>query len=167
MNTFSTKKLTKAAVIAALYFGLTMLFAPIGFGALQFRVSEILCILPFFFPESVFGLFIGCLLANLLGGYGVLDIVFGSLATLAAAALTMKIKIKWLACLPPVIMNGAVVGAVIAWSVSPDSFWRAYAVIGSQVFFSELGVMYLLGLPLMYLLPKWKFFRDLYENRSG
>jgi uncharacterized membrane protein len=167
VTNFSVKKLTKAAVIAALYFGLTMLLAPISFGALQFRISEMLCILPFFFPESVPGLFIGCMLSNLLGGYGIPDIVFGSLATLAAAVLTMKIRIKWLACLPPAIFNGVIVGAVIAWSVSPDSFWGAYAVIGSQVFIGELVVMYLLGLPLMHLLPKWKFFKDLYENGEG
>ncbi len=164
MRILSVKKLTNAAVIAAIYFGLTMLLAPISFGALQFRVSEALCILPFFFPESVFGLFIGCILANLLGGVGILDVVFGSLATLIAAYLTMKIRIKWLACLPPVILNGVIVGAVIAFSLSPDAFWNAYLVIGAQVFLGELGVMYLMGLPLLYLLPKLRFFRSLYEK---
>lgn len=162
---FTVKKLTYAAVIAAAYFALTMLLAPISFGGLQFRVSEALCILPFFLPESVFGLFVGCILANLLGGNGPLDVVFGSLATLLAAVCTMKIRIKWLACFPPVIINAVVIGAVLAYVYSPGTFWAAFPVFGLQVFVGEFGVLYLVGLPLMYALPKFGFFRVLYEKK--
>ena len=73
------------AAIAAVYTVLTMVFAPISFGPVQFRISEILCVLPFFTPAAVPGLFVGCFLSNLLCGAAGLDIVFGSLATLIGA----------------------------------------------------------------------------------
>ena len=82
-----TSRLAQGAAIAALYVVLTLVFAPISFGAMQVRVSEILTILPLFTPAAIPGLFVGCLLANLLGGAVVLDVIFGSLATLIGAAL--------------------------------------------------------------------------------
>lgn len=78
----STRNLITAAVVGALYAVLTMVLAPISYGALQFRVSEVLCILPFFMPFTAWGLFVGCIVANLMSTAGVLDVVFGSLATL-------------------------------------------------------------------------------------
>ena len=77
-----------SALIAALYTGLTFVLAPISFGPVQFRVSEALTLLPFCLPEAVPGLFIGCLISNMLGGFGIIDIVLGSAATLAAAWIT-------------------------------------------------------------------------------
>ena len=82
------RRIALAAVTAALYAGLTMALAPISFGVVQFRVAEALTLLPFIMPEAVPGLFVGCLLANFLGGFGIIDVVFGSAATLAAACLT-------------------------------------------------------------------------------
>lgn len=73
------------AVIAAVYVVLTMAFAPISFGPIQFRISEALCILPFFTPAAVPGLFIGCFLSNFLCGAALPDVIFGSLATLIGA----------------------------------------------------------------------------------
>ena len=166
MERVTIHKLTFAAVIAALYAALTLAFAPISFGQIQFRVSEVLCVLPFFFPISAWGLFVGCALANVIGGYGVLDICFGSLATLLAGLMTSKIRTKWLACLPPAVLNGAIVGAVLAYTIGEGPFWISYATMGIQVFVGELLVMYLLGLPLLYQLPKVGVFRRLME-RNG
>lgn len=81
---FTPRNIALAAVVGAAYCALTLLVAPIAFGVVQFRVSEALCILPAFFPMSAWGLWIGCALANVFGGYGVMDIVFGSLATLGS-----------------------------------------------------------------------------------
>ena len=81
----SVRLLTQGAVIAALYVALTLVFAPISFGAMQVRVSEALTILPLFTPAAIPGLFLGCVLANLLGGAVLLDVVFGSLAMLIGA----------------------------------------------------------------------------------
>ena len=80
-------KLAKTGVVACVYAVATMLIAPLSYGSIQLRFSEALTILPLFMPESVIGLFIGCLIANLLGN-GLIDVIFGSLATLVAAVLT-------------------------------------------------------------------------------
>lgn len=84
----STKMLTRAGVIAALYVALTFIVLPVASGAIQFRPSEALTALPLLFAESVPALFVGCMLANLISGAAVQDIVFGALVTLLAAALT-------------------------------------------------------------------------------
>ena len=166
MGKLSVNKLTFAAVIAAAYAALTLVCAPISYGPIQMRVSEVLCVLPFFFPETAWGLFVGCVLANLVGGYGVLDVCFGSLATLLAGLMTSKIRTKWLACLPPAVTNGVIVGAVLAYTVGEGPFWISFATFGLQVFAGELIVLYLLGLPLLHYLPKAGFFRRLLE-RNG
>ena len=84
-NLKNTYFLAYGAVIAAIYVALTMAFQPISFGPVQFRISEALCILPFFTPAAIPGLFVGCFLSNLFCGAAGLDIVFGSLATLIGA----------------------------------------------------------------------------------
>ena len=163
------RKLIFASVIGAAYAALTIALAPISYGPLQFRVAEALCILPFFFPASCWGLFAGCILANLVSQYGPIDIVFGSLSTLAAAAVTMElgklkrsgIGVKALACLPPVLINAAVVGAVIAYSEVGfgSAFLPALTLNLVEVGIGELAVLYIIGLPLMIFLPKSAFFR--------
>ena len=85
------KKIVFTSVTAALYATLTLILAPIGYGPIQFRVSEALTLLPLVFPESVLGLYIGCIIANILSLYGLPDIIFGSMATLAAAVVTYLI----------------------------------------------------------------------------
>lgn len=109
----SSRKLVHIALIAAIYAAITIVLAPFSYGPVQVRVAEALTILPFIFPESVLGLFIGCLIANLYGGYGIIDIVFGSLATFAAAYLTRKMPHWLLAPLPPVVVNAVVVGLML------------------------------------------------------
>ena len=140
----------RAAVIAALYAAVTMLLAPISYGPLQLRVSEALTLLPILTPAAVPGLFVGCLAANLLGGATALDIVFGSLATLAAAMLTRRFRDKpLLAALPPVVVNAFVVGAVLTYAYNLP-FWLTALEVGA----GQLGVCYLLGLPLYYALRR-------------
>lgn len=118
MKNNSVKKLAQSAMIAALYTALTLIFAPISFGtaqSLECRVSEVLSVLPVFTPAAVPGLFVGCLLGNILGGAPLWDIVLGSAATLAAAFLTYKLrkKARIIALLPPVIINAVVVGTYL------------------------------------------------------
>ena len=81
-NRNSTARLAFSALVAAVYAALTMALAFMSYNGLQFRVAEALCVLPFFFPAATWGLFIGCIIANLLSPAGPLDVVFGSLATL-------------------------------------------------------------------------------------
>ena len=87
-----TKYFIQAALIAAVYSVITLLFAPISYGIMQVRVSEALTILPYFTPAAIPGLFIGVVIANSYGGLGLLDIVFGSLATLIAAYLSYLLR---------------------------------------------------------------------------
>jgi len=99
MKNKSTLFLVQAALIAAVYVVLTLVFAPFSYGEIQVRISEALTILPFFTPAAIPGLFVGCILANLLGGAIPLDIAFGSIATLIGAVFTYKLRNsnKWLA----------------------------------------------------------------------
>jgi uncharacterized membrane protein len=150
----TTAKMVRGAVIAALYFALTMLLAPISFGPVQFRVAEALCVLPFLYAEAIPGLFVGCLLSNLLGGNGLLDVLFGSLATLAAAIAVYKCRVKWLVPLFPVIVNGIVVGAVLAYVYTPDTMAAAFPLFAAEVAAGELGVCYLIGLPLLLAMER-------------
>ena len=160
------QKLCRAAVIGALYAVVTLLLAPISYGNLQCRVSEALCILPWFFPETAWGLFAGCFLANLLGGNGPLDMVFGSLATLIAGLATARLKPRGLALLPPVIVNAVMVGAMLAYVISPDSFWSAFPLFALEVGAGEAVAMFVLGLPLSYLLERIPYVKKYAVNRG-
>ena len=150
MSNTRLQKLCRAAVIGALYAVLTLVWAPYSFGLIQFRISEALCVLPWIIPEAAWGLFAGCLISNIIGGNGMLDIVFGSLATLLAALATARIKQKWLACLPPVLSNALIVGGVLYYI----GLGGSYLVCAAYVFVGEAAVMYVLGLPLLITLDR-------------
>lgn len=108
----------QAAVIAALYVVLTMFANALGLAShtIQVRFSEALCILPVFTPAAIPGLWIGCVIANLMTGAIIWDIIFGSLATFVAALITYKLREhKFLCTLPPVIANMIVVPFVLRY----------------------------------------------------
>jgi uncharacterized membrane protein len=155
---FSTREIATAGVIAALYAVMSYFAAIFGvaYGPIQCRFSEALCVLPFFFPEAVPGLFIGCLAANLLSPYGALDIVFGSLATLLAAMWTRRVPNRFLAPLPPVICNALIVGFLLAFEQTgfTGAFLPAFLYNGATVGLGELLVCYVLGGMLLTALPK-------------
>lgn len=121
-----------SAAIAAIYIVLTMVFAPISFGPIQFRISEILCILPFFTPAAIPGLFIGCLLSNFMCGAAVLDVIFGSLATLIGAIGSYRLRNnKWLVCIPPILANAIIIPWVLRYAYgSQDMIWYAMVTVG-------------------------------------
>ena len=147
---FTVKFITAGGVIAALYIALTALFAPISFGAIQFRVSEALTLLPILTPAAVPGLFIGCLLSNLVLGSPWQDVIIGSLASLLAAFLTRTFRRShWLAALMPVLMNGLLVGGMLS-VVLALPFWAT----ASTVALGEAAVVYMLGIPLIQLMQK-------------
>ena len=155
-NMFTTKYLTRAAVIAALYVVLTYLAGVmnLAYGPVQFRFSEALTVLPFLFPEAIPGLFVGCIVSNLISPYGVLDLVVGSAATLLAAIWTNKCGKRWFAPMPPVIANAVLVGAMIAWYEAGfgAGFLAAFLYNAATVGLDELVVCYVLGLPLLKIL---------------
>ena len=115
MKNKGTQFLTEAAAIGAIYVVLTLLLAPLSFGEVQIRFSEALTILPFFTPAAIPGLFIGCIIANLLGGAIPVDIIFGSIATLIGAVFTYKLRNsnRFLAPIPPIAANAIIVPFVL------------------------------------------------------
>lgn len=147
-----TRSIVQAAIIAAIYAALTLLLAPISYGILQFRVSEALTVLPAIMPAAIPGLFVGCLLANILGGFGWVDIVFGSLATLLAAFFTQWLgkKKPWLAPFPPVVFNTLIVGGYVWFLFTDGSLPLGISLIYFAL--GEAGACFLLGLPLLYLI---------------
>ncbi len=153
---FDTRKLTRCALIAAVYVALTLLSNALNlaFGPIQLRFSEALTVLPFLLPEASWGLFIGCLLSNILSPYGPLDLIVGSAATLLAALLTARCHKKWTAALPPVVCNAVLVGALIAWEQAGtgDAFAPAFAYNALTVGLGEAVACCALGLPLLRML---------------
>ena len=155
MRRFTTKDLTLAAVLAAVYAALTVLLPVPQFGPVQCRLAEALTVLPFFFPAATPGLVVGCFIANLFSPYP-LDILCGTLATLLACLLTRRMPNRWLAPLPPVLCNALIVGAEIAWFETgfTAAFPAAYAFNALTVGAGELAACYILGSVLINALPQ-------------
>lgn len=143
----SVRNLALSGLVAAAYTVVTILLAPISYGQVQVRISEALTLLPFFFPQSILGLFVGCLIANLWGGFGLLDIVLGSLATLLAALLTSKMPNVYLAAVPPVTVNMVVVGGYLSFLLDIP-FWSCALYVG----LGQVVACFFLGIPLSLLL---------------
>lgn len=111
----STRSLCLSAIIAALYAVLTLALPALSYGAWQCRISEAMTLLPMVLPQAIPGLFVGCIVANLLSPVGVWDVVIGSLATLLAAIGTYRLRDKpVLAAACPVLANGLIVGGMLA-----------------------------------------------------
>ncbi len=146
--------ITQGAVIAAIYVVLVVVFNYWSFGPIQFRIAEVLTILPYFTPAAIPGLFIGCIIANVMGGAVIWDIVFGSIATLIGAIGTYMLrKNKWLAPLPPVIANTLIVPFVLKYAYGTEELVPLLMVsIGA----SELVVCGVLGMLLLFALNKYR-----------
>ena len=155
--------LTRGALIAALYVALTYVAALFGLssGAIQFRISEALTILPVFLPEAIPGLTIGCLIANLIAGGVFWDIVFGTLATLLGAVGARIIghvakNQLWLATIPTILSNALIVPPVLIYAYGvPDAYFYLVATVG----IGEIVCAGILGTALGYSLKKSKIFR--------
>ena len=149
-NLKNTYFLAYGAVIAAIYVALTMAFQPISFGPVQFRISEALCILPFFTPAAIPGLFVGCFLSNLFCGAAGLDIVFGSLATLIGAVGSYAPrKSKVLVCVPPILANTIIVPWVLRFAYGSEDlipFMMLTVGIGEVLAIGVLGSILLAAL---------------------
>ena len=147
MRKISVLFVTQAAVIAAMYVVLTFVSSSMGLasGEIQIRLSEMLVILPAFTPAAIPGLFLDCLLSNLLTGCTVIDIVFGSLATLVAAILSYQLrnhKYPLLVTVPPVVANMIVVPFILKFSYGvplPIPVMMATVGIGEVISCMVLG----------------------------
>ena len=143
--------LAQAAMIAAVYVVLTYVFAPFSFGEVQVRLAEALTILPMFTPAAVPGLFVGCLLGNILGGGIPMDILFGSIATLLCACGTYLLRDRspFIACLPPIIANTLIVPFVLRFGYGvnlPIPFMMLTVGIGEVISCGVIGMILLKAL---------------------
>ena len=156
------KSLAQAALIAALYVALTLLFAPISYGEVQVRIAEALTILPVFTPVAVPALFVGCLLANLLGGALPFDILFGSLATLIGALITRALKDKPLISpIGPIAANALIVPLVLRYAYGvPLALW----ILALSIAAGELLSAGVLGL-LLYKALNTRPIKRLLEDK--
>ncbi len=142
------KKMARVGIIAGLYAAITFLLSAISFGPVQIRAAEGLTLLPVLYPEAIAGLFLGCLLSNILGPFGAVDIVFGSLTTLLAALLTYRFRGNIaVACLSPILCNAFIVSLYLHLFFQIP-YWPAVLTIGLGESISILA----LGLPFMRLL---------------
>jgi uncharacterized membrane protein len=163
MQNKRTAFIAQGAMIAAIYVALVYVFAPISFGQIQFRIAEALTILPVFTPAAIPGLFIGCILGNILGGAVIFDTVFGSLATLIGAFFTWKLRNAhpFLAPVPPILSNTLIIPFVLRYAYAillPIPYLMLTVGIGEVI---ACGV---LGLLLYYALRKYK---DIVFLRKG
>lgn len=145
-KTLNVQFVAQAAMIAAIYVVLTLIFAPFGYGEVQVRISEALTILPVFTPAAVPGLFIGCLLSNILGGCIVPDIIFGSLATLLGAVFTYMLRnqSRFLAPVPPILANALIMPFVLKFGYQvplPIPFMMLTVGIGEIISCGVLGLI--------------------------
>lgn len=155
-----TLYLVRTAVIAALYFVLTIVAAPIAYGPLQFRIGEALTLLPIIFPSAVPGLALGCFLANIFSPYAWADMVFGTLATLSASLITNAIGnalrqkslvIRGLVGAIPAILINAFALPLI-WVLLEVDF--AYWINFGQIVATQTGTILIVGLPLMLAIAR-------------
>lgn len=157
-----TSRLVKTALIAAIYAVLTIILAPISYGPVQFRLSEILVLLAFIDPIYIIGLTLGCFLANLFGGLGIMDLVFGTIATflsVSAISLTSKfIKHRLtsliISSLWPTIFNGVIIGWMLNYVLQVPLFLTMF-----QVGIGEFVVVTIIGVPV------FKLISDKYKNK--
>lgn len=157
-STVSVRYLTTAAIIAALYVVFTGISAAFGLasGVVQIRLSEALTVLPFFTNAAVPGVTIGCLLANLLAGAPLPDIIFGTLASfLGVLGASVLRKKKYLVALPTIISNAIIIPLVLQYAYSvPDAFWYLFLTVGA----GEVISAGILGTLLLQVLQKRKLF---------
>ena len=164
MNKKKTVFVVEAAVIAAMYAGLTYAAGALNlaYGSIQFRFSEALTILASLTPAAIPGLTIGCFLGNITSPYGLIDIICGTLATLIAAVLsywTRKVKFKdmpLLSAIFPVLTNAVIIGLEITLFMPEGFKFEAFLITAGQIALGQLVVCYGLGIPLYKIIKKIK-----------
>jgi uncharacterized membrane protein len=145
----TTKNIVTVGIVAAIYAVLTVFLAPLSYGPIQFRISEALNLLAFVNPVFAPGIVLGCFIANLFSPLGMMDVIFGTTATLFSVMMIVRSKKLWVASLWPVIFNGVIIGAELQYA-----FQVPFLVGAFQVALGEFVVVTLLGVPLFSALLK-------------
>ena len=156
--------ITQAAVIAALYVALTYISSAMGlaYNSVQFRLSEILTVLPVFTPAAIPGLTLGCFIANISSPFGIIDILCGTLATFLASVVTYAVRnitlkgMPVLATIPPVLFNALIIGLEI-WYLEgklPEIFFISALQVGA----GQAVMCIVAGLAFIRAVKKTKIF---------
>ena len=165
-NIFTTKRLCRAGIIAALYVALTYAFAPFAYGPFQVRPAEALCLLALIYPEAIPALYIGCMLSNLASPYILFDVFLGSTATLLGAIGTFAMgKVFkntflqiFLGGLFPIVSNAVIIPVIIVFlcggSAGYASMWTAYFAYAGSIALTETVWVYALGAPLVLAIKR-------------
>ncbi|MBQ9826506.1 MAG: QueT transporter family protein [Firmicutes bacterium] len=135
---FTPLRIAHGAIIAAVYVVLCIIFQPISYGPIQFRIAEALTIMPLFTPAAIPGLFVGCILANIIGQGVIMDVIFGSLATLIGAVLGYLLRRnRWLVPIPAVVANALIIPFVLRYGYGlteiPIALEMVYILAGEVV----------------------------------
>lgn len=135
------RDIARLAIICALYVGLTYAFSFASYGDIQFRISEILVLLCFYRKDYTISLVLGCFLANLGSPMGMVDVLFGTLATLLSCLCICFLKNLYLCALPPVIFNGVIVGLELHYILDLDFVPSMISVAIGEAAVMVLGVI--------------------------
>lgn len=170
MKKKSTLYITQAAVIAALYVALTYASNALGlaYNAIQFRLSEILTVLPVFTPAAIPGLAIGCLIANISSPFGIVDIICGTLASLLAALASYALRnvtfkgIPILSTLPPVLFNGLIIGLEI-WYLGEQTA-ELFFISALEIMAGQTVMCVIAGIPFITAIKKTRIFERTSKN---
>ena len=149
MKNLSTKRLAKLAVVSAIYVALTLSLSFMAYGNIQFRIAEALMLLCFYKKDYGISLILGCLIVNLFSPMGLVDVVFGTVATVVAVALIYISPNIYIASLMPVVSNAIIVGAEIWWA-----FDMPFAISAIEVAAGEFVCVSILGVVLFKVLEK-------------
>ena len=156
MNNNVIKAITRNGLVAAIYFLLTFLLGAISYRDIQVGISEVLLLLCFFRRDYVIGLSIGCFFANMVGDMGIIDAVFGTLATFVSGLIISYMKNLFVATLFPVIINAFVVGAELYFLLDLP-FWYNVLFVG----IGEFIAVSILGYAIFMLIGKRKSFHEI------
>jgi len=153
-----TNKLVRGAVVAALYALLTIILP--AYGPLQFRLSEIMTLMAYYNPFYILPLTLGCAIANIYSPFGIVDVIFGSLASFLALTAMSKTKNIYLASIWPAFFSFIIGLEIMFFSSEPINFF----LVTGQIMLSQLIVVTLIGLPIMKKLMKYEHFEKLIMN---
>ena len=147
MKKLTTRQIALNGVVAGLYAAITILTASFAYGNIQFRIADSLCVLVVLEPSLTVGLTLGCLISNIFSTVSALDIVIGTAGTLLGCLLAARVKRDWL--VPVLLANAVLVGAMLAYVLTPDALVQGFFINGGEVLLGEAVVLYLLGVPLL------------------
>ena len=161
MKKLTTRQIALNGVAAGLYAAITILTASFAYGNIQFRIADALCVLVVLEPTLTVGLTLGCLISNIFSTVSALDIVIGTAGTLLGCLLAARVKKDWLVPVPIMLANAVLVGAMLAYVLTPTALVQGFFINGGEVLLGEAVVLYLLGVPLLVF---YCIFGDILSN---